>query len=68
MGDNEEIEYDENQKQIESYTDLTTAVADLDKEVTVEQVNQAFQTAAGGALSGILECLRQSRRSAAGNR
>jgi len=30
-------------------------VADLDKEVTVEQVNQAFQTAAEGSLSGILE-------------
>ncbi len=33
-------------------------VADLDQEVTVEQVNQAFQKAAAGALSGILEyCL-----------
>jgi glyceraldehyde 3-phosphate dehydrogenase len=30
-------------------------VADLDKEVTVEQVNQAFQAAARGALSGIIE-------------
>jgi len=30
-------------------------VADLDKEVTIEQVNQAFQVAAEGALSGILE-------------
>ena len=30
-------------------------VADLDKEVTTEQVNQAFQTAAEGPLSGILE-------------
>ena len=30
-------------------------VADLEKEVTVEQVNQAFQTAAEGPLSGILE-------------
>ncbi len=30
-------------------------VADLDKEVTIEQVNQAFQAAAEGALSGILE-------------
>ncbi len=30
-------------------------VADLNKEVTVEQVNQAFQTAAEGPLSGILE-------------
>ncbi len=30
-------------------------VADLDKEVTVEQVNQAFQAAAEGAMSGILE-------------
>ena len=30
-------------------------VADLGKEVTVEQVNQAFQTAAEGPLAGILE-------------
>jgi len=30
-------------------------VADLKKEVTVEQVNQAFQTAAEGPLAGILE-------------
>ncbi len=30
-------------------------VADLDKEVTVEQVNQAFQAAAEGPLKGILE-------------
>ena len=30
-------------------------VADLEKEVTVEQVNQAFQTAAEGPLAGILE-------------
>ena len=30
-------------------------VADLDQEVTVEQVNQAFQTAADGPLAGILE-------------
>jgi len=30
-------------------------VADLDKDVTIEQVNQAFQTAAEGPLSGILE-------------
>ena len=30
-------------------------VADLDKEVTVEQVNQAFQAAADGPLTGILE-------------
>jgi len=30
-------------------------VADLDREVTVEQVNQAFQTAAKGPLAGILE-------------
>jgi len=30
-------------------------VADLDKEVTIEQVNQAFQVAAEGALTGILE-------------
>ncbi len=30
-------------------------VADLDREVTVEQVNQALQTAAEGPLAGILE-------------
>jgi len=30
-------------------------VADLEKEVTVEQVNQAFQKAAAGELKGILE-------------
>jgi glyceraldehyde 3-phosphate dehydrogenase len=30
-------------------------VADLDKEVTVEQVSQAFQAAADGPLAGILE-------------
>lgn len=30
-------------------------VADLDRKVTVEQVNQAFQSAAEGPLSGILE-------------
>ena len=30
-------------------------VADLDKEVTAEQVNKAFQTAAQGKLKGILE-------------
>ncbi len=30
-------------------------VADLEREVTVEQVNQAFQTAAEGPLAGILE-------------
>jgi len=30
-------------------------VADLDMEVTAEQVNQAFQTAAAGPLAGILE-------------
>ncbi len=30
-------------------------VADLEKEVTVEKVNQAFQKAASGELSGILE-------------
>ncbi len=30
-------------------------VADLDQEVTVEQVNQAFQAAADGPLAGILE-------------
>ena len=30
-------------------------VADLDQEVTVDQVNRAFQAAAGGPLAGILE-------------
>jgi len=30
-------------------------VADLDKEVSIEQVNQAFQAAAAGPLKGILE-------------
>ena len=30
-------------------------VCDLEKEVTVEQVNQAFQTAAAGPLAGIME-------------
>jgi len=30
-------------------------VADLNKEVTVEQVNQAFKAAAEGPLAGILE-------------
>jgi glyceraldehyde 3-phosphate dehydrogenase len=30
-------------------------VADLDQEVTVDQVNQAFQAAAGGPLIGILD-------------
>ena len=30
-------------------------VADLDREVTVEQINQAFQKAAEGPLSGIIE-------------
>jgi len=30
-------------------------VADLDKEITVEQVNQAFQAAAAGPMAGILE-------------
>ena len=34
-------------------------VADLDREVTVEQVNQAFQTAAEGPLAGILEYCRE---------
>ncbi|MCL0094485.1 type I glyceraldehyde-3-phosphate dehydrogenase [Dehalococcoidales bacterium] len=34
---------------------IVDLVADLDKEVTVEQVNQAFQAAAEGALTGILE-------------
>jgi len=34
---------------------IVDLVADLDKEVSVEQVNQAFQAAAEGSLSGILE-------------
>jgi glyceraldehyde 3-phosphate dehydrogenase len=34
---------------------LCDFVADLDKEVTAEQVNQAFKTAANGKLKGILE-------------
>jgi len=34
---------------------IVDLVADLDKEVTIEQVNQAFQAAAEGALSGVLE-------------
>jgi len=34
---------------------LCDFVADLDKEVTAEQVNQAFQAAASGKLKGILE-------------
>ncbi len=34
---------------------IVDLVADLDKNVTVEQVNQAFQTAAEGPLAGILE-------------
>jgi len=34
---------------------LCDFVADLDKEVTAEQVNEAFKTAANGKLKGILE-------------
>jgi len=34
-------------------------VCDLEKEVTVEQVNQAFEKAAAGNLKGILECCRE---------
>ena len=34
---------------------IVDLVADVDREVTIEQVNQAFQTAAEGALSGIIE-------------
>ncbi|MFC1957302.1 type I glyceraldehyde-3-phosphate dehydrogenase [Chloroflexota bacterium] len=34
---------------------IVDLVADLDKEVTIEQVNQALQTAAAGPLSGIME-------------
>ena len=38
-----------------SIVSVVDFVADLDREVTVEQVNQAFQTAAEGPLAGILE-------------
>jgi glyceraldehyde 3-phosphate dehydrogenase len=38
-----------------SVVSVVDLVADLDKEVTVEQVNQAFQSAAEGPLAGILE-------------
>ena len=34
-------------------------VADLDQEVTVEQINQAFRAAATGPLAGILECCQE---------
>ena len=34
-------------------------VADLNQEVTVEQVNKAFQAAAEGPLTGILECCQE---------
>jgi glyceraldehyde 3-phosphate dehydrogenase len=34
-------------------------VANLEKKVTVEQVNKAFQTAAEGPLAGILEFCRE---------
>jgi len=34
-------------------------VCDLEKEVTVEQVNQAFEKAAAGNLKGILECCQE---------
>ena len=34
---------------------IVDLVIDLDKEVTIEQINQSFQSAAEGALSGILE-------------
>ena len=34
-------------------------VCDLEKEVTAEQVNQAFEKAAAGNLKGILECCRE---------
>jgi len=34
-------------------------VADLAKEATAEQVNQAFEKAAAGSLKGILECCRE---------
>jgi len=38
-----------------SAVSIVDLVADLDKEVTVGEVNQAFQTAAEGPLTGILE-------------
>ena len=38
-----------------SVVSVVDFVADLNKEVTVEQVNQAFQDAAEGPLAGILE-------------
>ena len=34
---------------------LCDLVADLDKEITIEQINGAFQAAAQGKLKGILE-------------
>ena len=34
---------------------IVDLVIDLDKEVTIEQINQSFQSAAEGALSGMLE-------------
>lgn len=38
-----------------STVSIVDFVADLDKEVTIEQVNRAFQAAAEGPLNGILE-------------
>jgi len=38
---------------------LCDLVADLDKEVTVEQINQAFKDAAEGKLKGILEYCKE---------
>ena len=38
-----------------STVSIVDFVADLEKQVTVEQVNQAFKTAASGELKGILE-------------
>ena len=38
-----------------STVSIVDFVADLNKEVTVEQVNQAFQAAANGPLAGIIE-------------
>jgi glyceraldehyde 3-phosphate dehydrogenase len=38
-----------------SVVSIVDFVADLEKQVTVEQVNQAFKAAANGALKGILE-------------
>ena len=38
---------------------IVDLVTELDRDVTVEQVKQAFQSAAEGALQGILECCQE---------